>query len=96
MKALSKIISLISRIGRIFCYIAIPFISLVLIVSPYLINKVVIKDNNLTLDLSNHNINVSEKKDKIVLKVGEIILADADKEFLNTKVIHIFENNRLC
>lgn len=48
MKALSKIISIISKVGRIFCYIAIPFISLILIVSPYFINKVVIKDNNLT------------------------------------------------
>ena len=93
MKALSKIISIISKVGRIFCYIAIPFISLILIVSPYFINKVVIKDNNLTLNFSNHNINLSEKNDKVVLKVGNFVLADADKEFLNTKVIHIFENN---
>ncbi len=93
MKALSKIISIISKIGRIFCYIAIPFLSLILIFSPYLINKVVIKDNNLTLNFQNHNINLLEENDKIVIKVGAFILADADKEFLNTKVISIFENN---
>ncbi len=93
MKVLSKIISLISKIGRIFCYIAIPFICLMLISSPYLISKVVIKDNNLTLDLSNHNISLSETKDKLILKAGSFVLADADKEFLNTKVISIFENN---
>ncbi len=93
MKALSKIISVISKIGRIFCYIAIPFLCLILIASPYLINKVVIKDNNLTLNLRDHNINLSEKNDKVVLKVGAFVLADADKEFLNTKVVSIFEHN---
>ena len=93
MKVLSKIISLISKIGRIMCYIAIPFISLILITSPYLINKAVIKDNNLTLNLPNHNINITEENDKLVLKVGGFILADADKEFLNTKVVSIFQNN---
>ncbi len=93
MKVLSKIISLISKIGRIFCYIAIPFICVILIVSPYLIDKVVIKDNNLTLNLRDHNINLLEESDKVVLKVGGISLADVDKEFLNTKVIHIFEKN---
>ncbi len=93
MKVLSKIISVISKIGRIFCYIAIPFICLVLIASPYFINKVVIKDNNLTLKLPDNNINLTEKNDKVVLKVGSFVLADADKEFLNTKVISIFEKN---
>ncbi len=93
MKFLSKIISIISKIGRIFCYIAIPFICLILLTTPYLTSKVVIKDNNLTLNLPNHNINLSEENDKIVLKIGAFVLADADKEFLNTKVISIFEKN---
>ena len=94
MKILSKIITIISKIGRIFCYIAIPFISLILIVSPYLIQNITIKDNKLTLKLTNHNINLLEKNDKVALKVGGIILADADKEFLNTKAVSIFENNK--
>lgn len=93
MKVLSKIITIISKIGRIFCYIAIPFICLILIITPYLINRVVIKDNNLTLNLLDSNINVLEESDKVVLKYNGITLADADKEFLNTKVLSIFENN---
>ena len=93
MKVLSKIIFVISKIGRVFCYIAIPFLCLILTASPYLIDKVVIKDNNLTLNLQNHNINIIEESDKVVLKVGRIVIADADKEFLNTKVMSIFENN---
>ncbi len=93
MKVLSKIITIISKIGRIFCYIAIPFICLILIITPYLINRVVIKDNNLTLNLLDSNVNVLEKSDKVVLKYNGITLADADKEFLNTKVVSIFENN---
>ena len=93
MKVLSKIISVISKIGRIFCYIAIPFLCLILIASPYLINKVVIKDNNIALNFKSHNINILEKNDKVVLKFGGFVLTDIDKEFLNTKVISIFENN---
>ncbi len=93
MKALSKIISVISKIGRIFCYIAIPFLSLILIATPYLINKVEIKDNHLTLNLKDHNIHLLEENDKVVLKAGALVLADADKEFLNTKVVSIFEKN---
>ena len=89
MKILSKIIMIISRIGRIICYIAIPFISLVLIFLPFLIKNVEIKDNNLTLN----NLDLLEENNKIVIKVGSFVLADADKEFLNTKVIAIFENN---
>ena len=93
MKVLSKIIAIIAKIGKIVCYSVIPFICLILITTPYLINRVVVKDNNLTLKLPNHNLNLIEEKDKVVLKVGGFILADADKEFLNTKVISIFENN---
>ena len=93
MKVLSKIITIISKIGRIFCYIALPFICLILIISPYLINKVIIKDNDLTLNIQNHNINILEKNDKVIIKVGAFVLADADKEFLNTKVLSIFKNN---
>ena len=93
MKALSRVITIISKIGRIFCYIAVPFICLILIISPYLINKVIIKDNDLTLNIQNHNINILEKNDKIIIKVGAFVLADADKEFLNTKVLSIFKNN---
>ncbi len=93
MKVLSKIISVISKIGRIVCYIAIPFLFFILVMSPYFIQKTIIKDNNLTLDLKDHNINITEENDKVVLKVGSFVLADADKEFLNTKVVSIFENN---
>ncbi len=93
MKSLSKIISIISRIGRIMCYIAIPFISLILIELPYLINNTVIKDNNLTFEFKNHHINILDKNDKLVIKVGSFVLADADKEFLNTTAMPIFENN---
>ena len=92
MKVLSKIISIISRIGRIFCYIAIPFLCVILIAAPYFIQKVEITDNQLTLNISNHNVNLIEENDKLVLKVGPFVLADADKEFLNTKVVSIFEN----
>ncbi len=93
MKALSRVITIISKIGRILCYIALPFICLILIISPYLINKVIIKDNDLTLNIQNHNINILEKNDKVIIKVGAFVLADADKEFLNTKVLSIFKNN---
>ena len=58
-----------------------------------MIDKLIIENNNLTLNLSNYNINLLEKNDKIILKVGKFVLADADKEFLNTKIISIFENN---
>ena len=93
MKVLSKIISVISKIGRIACYIAIPILCFILIVSPYLIDRVVIKNRHLTLALPEHNIDLSKDSDKVVIKVGVISLADTDKEFLNTKVISIFENN---
>ena len=93
MKALSRVITIISKIGRILCYIALPFICLILIIFPYLINKVIIKDNDLTLNIQNHNINILEKNDKVIIKVGAFVLADADKEFLNTKVLSIFKNN---
>lgn len=48
VKALSKALMIISKIGRIGIYISLPFIALAMIVSPIFINNVQIKDNEIT------------------------------------------------
>ena len=68
IKTLSKIIAVIAKICRICCYIAIPFVCLILIAIPYLI--------------SNDKYKIAYDDDQAVIKVGSVISVDANDELV--------------
>ena len=93
MKILSKIISIISKIGRIMCYISMSFVIITLIVSPIIIKNVSVSDKSIVLNANKTNISLIEKEDKVILKYGNIGIAGVSKDVIDAKVIDVLENN---
>lgn len=50
MKGLSKAISVIAKIGRIFCYVAIPFIIIAMIIIPMIVKNINVVDNKIVFN----------------------------------------------
>lgn len=92
MKILSKFIAVFAKVGRILCLVAIPFILISMLLFPYIMNKIEIKDNEISITGSDV-LSLVEEEDKIILKVDDHIVADASKDFVHSEVIDILNNN---
>lgn len=92
MKGISKFISLVAKIARIICLVCLPVIIISMLFFPYLINKIDIKDNEISIK-GNDNISLVEEQDKIVLKINGITLFDESKELINNHIINVLNNN---
>ncbi len=92
MKLLSKFITVFAKIGRIFFLIGIPFIILSMIITPILINKLEIKNNEVTIK-GNDILSLVEENDKVTLKVNGLVISDYSKEFINNTIIEVLNNN---
>lgn len=88
VKTLSNVISLIGKIGAIVLKVAIPFIVLAMILVPYVINNVEIKDNEIGFKTANIKI-IDENK----IEIHDIIVGEFDIEDEDYNVIEIFNNN---
>lgn len=92
MKCLSKIISVLAKIGKIACLIAIPIVIATMIITPYVINHIDYRRGEITWNGSK-NITLEHENNKISLKINGTLIADSNDETLNTKVLDVFENN---
>lgn len=93
MKILSKIISTFSKIGRILCYVSIPFVVLAIIITLFLVHELEVKNNEISISSSDSKITILDKGDKLVIKAGNIALGEASKDVAQTKIIDVLENN---
>ena len=88
VKSLSNVIELIGKIGGIVLKVAIPFIIVAMLIIPYIINNIEIKENN-----------ISSKTDKIEitddnkLEAFNFISIDLTEELNQQEVIDILNNN---
>ena len=88
VKTLSNIISLMGKIGAIVLKVAVPFIILAMILVPYVVNNVEIKNNEIEFKTDNIKI-IDENKIEIYdIIVGEFDINDEDYE-----IIEMFKNN---
>ena len=85
VKGLSKAIAVISKIGRIALYIAIPFIVILMMLTPMLVNKVDYKDNKIIFDkYDEYAVEFKEVDDKVVVYIdGE----KQDKDTTDTLIM---------
>ncbi len=83
MKALSKTISIISKICRIAVLVSIPIIFVSMIILGIACSKVEIENNEISFTHANEMIKVIEENDKILVKANNIVVAD----FANEKEI---------
>ncbi|MBQ8902049.1 MAG: helix-turn-helix domain-containing protein [Bacilli bacterium] len=88
VKALSNIISLIGKIGAIILKVAIPFIIFIMLLVPYVINNVEIKNNEIAFKTDNIKI-IDENK----IEIHDIIIGEFDIEDESYDVIELLENN---
>lgn len=88
VKTLSNVISMIGKIGAIVLKVAIPFIILAMILVPYVINNVEIKNNEIGFKTDNIKI-INENK----IEIHDIIVGEFDIEDEDYDVIEMFNNN---
>ena len=88
VKTLSNVISLIGKIGAIVLNVAIPFIILGMILVPYIVNNIEIKDNEIVFKTDNIKI-IGENK----IEIHDIIIGEFDIQDEDYDVIEMFEDN---
>ena len=88
MKILSNIIEMIGNIGAIVLKVAIPFVILVMILVPYIINNLEIKDNTITFKTDNIKI-LNDNQ----LEIHDIIIGEIYEDISDKEIIQIFEKN---
>jgi len=88
VKTLSYVISLIGKIGSIVLKVVIPFIILIMLLAPYVVSNVEIKENKITFKTDNIKI-IDENK----LEIHDIIVGEFDDDESETDIIEIFNNN---
>lgn len=97
MKGLSKAIYIIARIGKIIVTISMPLIVLAMIITPILISKVNIANNQIVFNGLDDKITVVEENNnsKISLKVkfNDILVADETNPDSIIRIKDILENN---
>ena len=93
LKLLSKIIYILAKIGKIFAYIAIPFILLGMVIIPILMSKVDIKNNKIILKDKENVISIVDKNDKIFISVKGAKLAEVTNDKEVTSIKDFLNNN---
>ena len=88
MKGLSNIIGMIGKIGSIVLKVAIPFIVLVMILVPYVINNVEVKNNEITFKTDNIKL-IDEGK----IEIHDVIIGEFDGDISQNEVIKMFKDN---
>lgn len=75
LKTLTKIIEVIAKIGKVFCYIILGFLAVFAIAIPVIIKNVEIKDNEIFY-ANESIIKVEESENKLIIKMGDSIVAE--------------------
>jgi len=92
MKALSKIIAVMAKIGRIAIYVCIPFIVLAMIFLPPVVNNVDVVDNKIVVK-NTATINIVETDKNITIEVDGKKIANEDDKQSIIAIKDIISNN---
>lgn len=93
MKALSKAISIIAKIGKIISLVAIPIIAVSMIILAIVVGQIEIKDNQITWNNLNDTINIVETDEKISLKFNDTIIGETANSYELELAREILQNN---
>ena len=88
VKSLSNIISLIGKIGAIVLKVAIPFLIIMMVLVPYIVNNIEIVDNKISFKTDNIKI-VGDNK----LEIFDVIIADVGDDLEVKEMVDVFKNN---
>ena len=88
VKTLSNVISMIVKIGFIVLKVAIPFIIIAMLIVPYIVSNLEVKENKITFKSGSIKI-----VDENMIEVHGVIIGDYDGDLADNEVIKIFKNN---
>ena len=91
VKTLSKIIEILSKIGQVIIWIAIPIIAILMAVSPMVIKNVEVNEDTITFKDNKLELEKVEE-DKIVLKSNKILIGDIN-EVEYDEIVRILNKN---
>jgi len=86
VKSLSNIISLIGKIGAIVLKVAIPFLIIMMVLVPYIVNNIEIVDNKISFKTDNIKI-VGDNK----LEIFDVIIADVGDDLEVKEMVDVFK-----
>ena len=90
-KTISKLLEVITKIGQICMYIGITGMVIAMIAVPILLNKMELKNDELYFD--NKIVQVEEKNDDIIIKIGDKELKNSNSADEINKVKEVMTNN---
>lgn len=93
VKVLSKILYIVAKIGKIFSYVAIPFIVLAMVVVPLLLDNLEFKGNQIKVKNTNKSVSLIEKNDKLIIDVNGAKVAEISDLKDVKKVKGVFNDN---
>ena len=93
VKVLSKILYIVSKIGKIFSYVAIPFIVLAMVVVPLLLDNLEFKGNQIKVKNTNKSVSLIEKNNKLIIDVNGSKVAEISDLKDIEKVKGVFNDN---
>ena len=87
LKGLSNVISMIGKIGKIVLYVAIPFVILMMILVPYLVNNIQVNENKISFKTENIKV-IDENK----IKIFDVVIGEFDADISDEKLIGILND----
>lgn len=94
IRGLSKVISILAKIGNIVCKVALPIVMIVMLIIPFFLKNIEVKDNELIWSGHNHKFNIINDGNKVSLKYNDnVVISSEDVEIVNTRYIDILKNN---
>jgi transcriptional regulator with XRE-family HTH domain len=88
VKTLSNVIELIGGIGKIVLKVGIAFVILTMLLVPYVVKNVEIKEDKVTFKTDNIKIVDIEK-----IEINNVIVAEMDEHFISNEIVNMFNNN---
>ena len=88
VKILSNVIGVIGKIGGIVLKVAIPFLVLIMILVPYIVNNIIVNENEISFTTDNIKLLDDNK-----LVIYDIVLIDLEENASKEEIINVFDNN---
>ena len=88
VKTLSNVISLIGKIGSIVLKVAIPFVIIAMLLTPYIVENTIIEDEKISFKTDNIKLLDEDK-----IEVYNLAIIDINNSLPTKEIINIYNNN---
>lgn len=93
IRLISQALYFIARIGRIICYVSFFITIIVMLVTPFFIQNITVKNNQLLWNGNNKNFNITTKEEQTILKYKNFPLLAINSTEVTSKYLPIIKNH---